>query len=107
MSEEKKVQAQGVEEKNTPVQALDDIEMIDVDENLKKYDSESVMVENKGFVARFVTVLAVAMSLFHLYLASPWGTMPSAKSRAIHLGFVLALIFLNVPIAKKKDGTLV
>lgn len=107
MSEEKKVQAQGAEEKKAPVQALDDIEMLDVEENLKKYDSESVMVENKGFVARFVTVLAVAMSIFHLYLASPWGTMPSAKSRAIHLGFVLALIFLNVPIAKKKDGTLV
>lgn len=29
------------------------------------------------------------------------------KGRAIHLGFVIALIFLNVPIAKKKDGTLV
>lgn len=32
MSEEKKVQAQGVEETKTPVQALDDIEMLDVEE---------------------------------------------------------------------------
>lgn len=76
MSEEKKVQAQGAEETKAPVQALDDIEMLDVEENLKKYDSESVMVENKGFIARLVTVLAVAMSIFHLYLASPWARCP-------------------------------
>ncbi|MDY3282777.1 TRAP transporter permease [Dysosmobacter sp.] len=87
--------------------ALDSIEMLDVEENLKKYDSESVMTENKGIMARVVTVMAMILSVFQLYLASPWGTVPSAKARAIHLGFVMALIFLNVPIAKKKDGTLV
>ena len=38
MSEEKKVQAQGAEETKAPVQALDDIEMLDVEENLKKYE---------------------------------------------------------------------
>ena len=87
--------------------ALESIEMLDVEENLKKYDSESVMTENKGFVARLVTVLAVCLSVYQLFLASPWGTIPSAKARAIHLGFVMALIFLNVPMLKKKDGTLV
>lgn len=105
-------------EKNTPVQnqgkpeenhasVLDDIEVLDVEENLKKYDSESNIIENKGLIAKIVTVIAVAMSIFHLYMASPWGTLPSSKVRAIHLGFVLALIFLTVPMWKKKDGKLI
>lgn len=86
---------------------LDGVDLVDVDETLKKYDSESALVENKGIMARVVTVFAVTMSVFHLYLASPWGVLPSAKARAVHLGFVLALIFLNVPMAKKKDGSTV
>lgn len=86
---------------------LNDIEMLDVEENLKKYDSESVLTENKGIMAHIVTIVAMVLSVYQLYLASPWGTVPSAKARAIHLGFVTALIFLNVPIYKKKDGTLI
>lgn len=87
--------------------ALDSIEMLDVEENLEKYDSESVMLKNKGFTAKLTTVLAVILSIYQLFLASPWGTVPAAQARAIHLGFVMALIFINVPTAKKKDGTLV
>ena len=87
--------------------ALNDIEMIDVEENLKKYDSESVMVENKGIVAHVITVMAVILSVFQLFLASPWGTIPAAQARAIHLGFVMALLFLVIPTGKKKDGTLI
>ena len=30
---------------------LNEIEMLDVEENLKKYDSESVLTENKGIMA--------------------------------------------------------
>ena len=86
---------------------LEDIEMVDVEQTLEKYDSESVMVENKGILAHAITVMAVILSIFQLFLASPWGTIPAAQARAIHLGFVMALLFLNVPIAKKKDGTLV
>ena len=44
----------------------------------------------------------MAMSIFHLYIASPLGKMPSNKVRAIHLGFVLALIFLLFPAFKGK-----
>lgn len=95
---------EGVVEEKT---VLDDIEMIDVDENLKKYDSESVMLQNRGMMARVTTVMAVILSIYQLYLASPWGLVPVAQARAIHLGFVMALIFLNIPIAKKKDGTLI
>ncbi len=107
MDEKKNVTQTEPEASEEHKSALESIEMLDVEENLKKYDSESVMTENKGFVARLVTVLAVCLSVYQLFLASPWGTIPSAKARAIHLGFVMALIFLNVPMLKKKDGTLV
>ena len=86
---------------------LDEIEQIDVEENLKKYDSESNLGEAKGLIAKIVTLTAVAMSLFHLYIASPWGKMPSNKTRMIHLAFVLFLIFILFPLFKKKDGTTV
>ena len=86
---------------------LDDIEQIDVEATLEKYDSESSFIAGGAgnkFTARVITVIAVCMSVFHLYMASPWGTMPSAKVRAVHLGFVLALIFLMAPIIKTKKG---
>lgn len=44
-------------------------EMLDIEENLKKYDSESVLTENRGIMARVVTVMAMVLSLFQLYLA--------------------------------------
>ena len=107
MDEKKKGAQTETSEPTEHKSALDSIEMLDVEENLKKYDSESVLTENKGFVARVVTILAVCLSIYQLFLASPWGTIPSAKARAIHLGFVMALIFLNVPMFKRKNGTLV
>ena len=87
--------------------ALNGIDAAELEKTLEKYDSESVMLKNQGIMARLTTVMAVILSIFQLYLASPWGTMPAAQARAIHLGFVMALIFLNVPIGKKKDGTLI
>ncbi len=95
----------GVEKKSTNI--LDEIEMVDVEETLKKYDSESRFMDVSGLNAKLVSVVAVAMSTFHLYIASPLGKMPSNKVRLLHLAFVLCLIFLLFPIFKKKDGTAV
>ncbi|WP_408954970.1 TRAP transporter permease [Natroniella sp. ANB-PHB2] len=53
--------------------------------------------EYKGIMASFVTVLAVMMSLFHLYTAG-FGVLLALNQRAVHLGFVLVLIFLIYPI---------
>lgn len=86
---------------------LDEIEMVDVDESLKKYDSESNFMDVTGLNAKFVSIVAVVMSTFHLYIASPLGKMPSNKVRLLHLAFVLCLIFLLFPLFKKKDGTAV
>lgn len=86
---------------------LDEIEMIDVEESLKKYDVESNFLDVAGLNAKLVAIVAIAMSSFHLYIASPLGRMPSNKVRLLHLAFVMCLIFLLFPLFKKKDGSVV
>ena len=48
---------------------------------------------------RFVTAVAVVMSLFHLYAA--YGIMPTHVLRGIHVAFVLFLCFLLYPVAQR------
>jgi len=55
-----------------------------------------------GPVAMLITVLAVVMSLFHLYAA--YGIVPANTLRPVHVGFVLVLSFLSFPIiARLRD----
>ncbi|HEX9397734.1 MAG TPA: TRAP transporter fused permease subunit [Burkholderiales bacterium] len=58
-------------------------------------------VQNKlsGWLAAFVTAVAVAMSLFHLYTA--YAIVRPEHLRAIHLAFVLFLSYLIFPVAKR------
>jgi len=57
-------------------------------------------VQNKlaGALAAFVAVVAVAMSLFHLYTA--YAIVRPEHLRAIHVAFVLFLTFLIFPVAR-------
>lgn len=86
---------------------LDEIEMVDVEESLKKYDTESNFLDVTGLNAKLVAIVAIAMSTFHLYIASPLGRMPSHKVCLLHLAFVMCLIFFLFPVLKKKDGSVV
>ncbi|HPI99201.1 MAG TPA: C4-dicarboxylate ABC transporter permease, partial [Synergistales bacterium] len=52
-----------------------------------------------GSAAKICTVLAVLMSLFHLY-SSGIHMLPQAQHRAIHLAFAMALTFLIYPATK-------
>lgn len=52
-----------------------------------------------GTWAVIITVLAVAMSLFHMYFNS-YGMISSINLRTTHLAFVLCLVFLMFPIKK-------
>ncbi|HET8542359.1 MAG TPA: TRAP transporter fused permease subunit [Anaeromyxobacter sp.] len=68
--------------------------------------AEAIVEKEEGAARRLtgradliVTAGAVAMSLFHLYTA--WAIVTSQKLRAIHLGFVLALLFLVFPAARR------
>ena len=53
----------------------------------------------RGAMAVLVTLVAVAMSLFHLYAAA-W-IVPTQDLRYIHVAFVLFLCFLVFPIAPR------
>jgi TRAP transporter 4TM/12TM fusion protein len=52
-----------------------------------------------GWRAAFITVMAVAMSLFHLYTA--YGIVPTQTLRPVHVGMVLFLTFLLFPVARR------
>jgi TRAP transporter 4TM/12TM fusion protein len=57
--------------------------------------------ETKGFHAWFILLVAVAMSLYHLYALSGITIVTSVKLYAIHLGFSIFLIFLVYPLTSK------
>ena len=74
------------------------------DEALKKaetYVEEEEGAANKlaGPLGLFVTLAAVAMSLFHLYAA--YSIVPAQTLRSVHVGFVLFLSFLAFPVARR------
>ncbi len=51
-----------------------------------------------GLLGLFLTLLAVTMSVFHLYAA--YSIVPTQSLRPIHVAFVLVLTFLMIPVAK-------
>jgi TRAP transporter 4TM/12TM fusion protein len=53
----------------------------------------------KGWIAGFVTVVAVTMSLFHMYTA--YAIVRPEHLRATHVAFVLLLTFFAFPVAKR------
>ncbi len=73
------------------------------DEALKTYDKEANALEHKGFMAKFVSALAIAFSVFQLYTAV-FGVLDAQLQRAIHLGFGLALVYLLYPTFPGRGG---
>jgi TRAP transporter 4TM/12TM fusion protein len=74
------------------------------DESLKKAEQyveaeEGATNRFTGKFAVFVSIVAVAMSLFHLYTA--YGIVPAQELRPIHVGWVLFLVFLLFPAARR------
>ncbi len=66
-------------------------------EILEKYDNESrFRVYEKKWIALIVMVIAVSLSLYHLY-TSYFGTPVTLKHRSLHVATVLTLIFLLYP----------
>ena len=71
-------------------------ETVDVSEIVAKYDKESVYRSFKGWLDIFIKILCIAFSAFHLYTAATTPFAPQIQ-RAVHLGFVLTLIYLLYP----------
>jgi TRAP transporter 4TM/12TM fusion protein len=70
------------------------------EEVLRKYEAEARFRKFTGILAKIVAIIAIAMSLFHLYTAGI-GVFEAIKQRSIHLTFVLVLVFLLYPASKK------
>lgn len=66
---------------------------------VKEYDNESNFRHITGWLAAFISVVAIGLSLFHVYTAG-FGLLNEIAHRTIHLGLVLGLLFLVFPKAK-------
>ncbi len=62
-------------------------------------EEEGATSRFRGWLGRLTTALLIAMSLFHLYAAVDIVT--AQVLRPVHVGFVLLLVFLLFPIAKR------
>ncbi len=67
-----------------------------IDRPVEEYDPESNFRRLVGLAAGLVTLLGVALSLFHVWTAG-FGLLNEIVHRSIHLSFVLGLIFLVFP----------
>jgi TRAP transporter 4TM/12TM fusion protein len=57
-----------------------------------------------GIWASAVSIIAVAMALFHIYTAR-FGTLEALRQRSVHVAFALSLVFLLYPFRKKDAAT--
>lgn len=75
----------------------------DVDELLAEYDMDSAKLRNvKGNLGKFIAIIAILMSAFHLYTAAH-GTLLAMKQRSLHMIFAFVLGFLLYPGTKNSD----
>ncbi len=74
--------------------------IINIEEKIAEFDKSANTRKLRGFLALFITAIAIAMSAFHLYTAG-FGLLLTMKQRALHLLFVLVLGFLMYPPTKK------
>ncbi|MDR0616020.1 MAG: TRAP transporter permease [Synergistaceae bacterium] len=70
---------------------------IDFDELMRKFDTESRFRTPPGWQLKLIVFLCIAMSCFHFYTAG-FGLLPAQKQGAVHLAFVLVIVFLLYPI---------
>lgn len=68
-------------------------------EMLEKYDRETQIRSSLGKWGWVISILGIYLTLFHLYTGF-FGTLPSQKQGAIHLGTAIAIIFLLFPAKK-------
>ncbi|MFZ5943542.1 MAG: TRAP transporter permease [Bacillota bacterium] len=75
-------------------------QILNDEEILRKYDKESDYRKLTGFTAKFISALAITFTLFQLYTAT-FGVLDAMIQRSIHVSFGFALIFLLYPARKQ------
>lgn len=82
-----------------------DHEPLDAEVLLDKFDKDTSKLRKlTGTVSKLVTIIAIGMSLFHLYTAG-FGTLLSVRQRSLHLILAFTLGFLLYPASKKSSKT--
>jgi len=77
---------------------------IDLDDLMRKYDTEARFRALEGWQGKLVSLIAIAMSCFHFY-TSGFGLLLAQKQGAVHLAFTLCLVFLLYPATSKQSKT--
>ena len=62
-------------------------------------EEEGAAKQLTGWLAAFITLVAVGTSLFHMYAA--YAIVPTQLLRSIHVGLILFLTFLLFPVARR------
>ncbi len=91
----------------TEVKIIDQVEenaKIDLEDLMRKYDTEARFRALTGWQGQLVALLAVAMSCVHFY-TSGFGLLLAQMQGAVHLAFTLALVFLLYPATSKQSKT--
>lgn len=74
---------------------------MDVDKLMEEFDKETSSLRKlAGNLGKIAAIIAIAMSLFHLYTAG-FGTLLSSKQRSLHIIFAFVLGFIFYPGSKK------
>jgi TRAP transporter 4TM/12TM fusion protein len=76
------------------------VQEIDINEIMAKYDKESAFRRLSGFQMRLVSSIAILFSLFQIYTGL-MGILPAQLQRSIHLTFVFVLVYLLYPSSDK------
>ncbi|WP_439240356.1 TRAP transporter permease [Lonepinella sp. BR2474] len=83
-----------------------DESMVDTQAILEQFDKESVTRHSQGRrVKILISMLAMAYSLFHLYIT--FNPLPELVQRSVHVSVGLALIFLLYPATTRSSRTTV
>lgn len=71
------------------------------DELLDKFDKEAGAARKlTGNVAKFISIIAIVMSIFHLYTAA-FGTLLALRQRSLHMILAFVMIFIIYPASQK------
>lgn len=84
-------------------QNIDSDNASNVDDLLSQYDKDTSRLRKPvGILATVITVIAILMSIFHLYTAAR-GTLLAMRQRSLHMIFAFVLVFLLYPATEKSD----
>lgn len=84
-------------------QNIDSDNTANVDDLLSQYDKDTSRLRKPvGILATVITVIAILMSIFHLYTAAK-GTLLAMRQRSLHMIFAFVLVFLLYPATEKSD----